>query len=81
MSEQEVFELGQLYAELYLIRNLISGGAGVRQRLLTQAQCDEIDAIGFIANVSIGKLMVKIDEHKASKSSMPDSSSLPSKND
>lgn len=67
MTDQEVFELGQLYAELSLIRSLISCGAGVRQRLLPQYDCEALEGIAKTSDTVIRKLMVRIDEHKQAR--------------
>lgn len=64
MTDQQLFELGQLYAELFLIRGLVNGGAGVRQRLMSQSQCDRIQRIADEANAIIGDVMRLIDDHK-----------------
>lgn len=64
MTDQDVFELGQLYAELFLIRRLINDGAGIRQRLLPQNDCEALDGIAQAADAVIRKLMRQIDEHK-----------------
>jgi len=67
MTAQEVFELGQLYAELSLIRGLINGGDGVRQRLLPQSECDELERIAVLADRQIKQLMVRMDQDKYAK--------------
>jgi hypothetical protein len=67
MTDQEVFELGQLYAELSIIRGMINGGDGVRQRLLPQSECDELERIAVIADAQIKKLIGRIDQHKYAK--------------
>lgn len=64
MTDQQLFELGQLYSDLYLIRKLINEGAGVRQRLLDQSQCERIQGIADEANSLIGNVLMLIDNHK-----------------
>ena len=67
MTDQEVFELGQLYAELFLIRSLINGGDGIRQRLLPQNDCEALDGVAKTTDTVIRKLMIRIDEHKQAR--------------
>lgn len=69
MSDQQIFELGQLYADMFLIRNIISQGAGIRGRLLSQGECERIEEIGSVANRVIGYLMRMIDDHKMKSTS------------
>mgnify|MGYP001563209927 CR=1 FL=1 len=64
MTDQQLFELGQLYSDLLLIRGLVNAGSGVRQRLLSQSQCERIQGIATAANDLIGDVMRLIDDHK-----------------
>ena len=64
MTDQQIFELGQLYAELCLIRRVVNDGAGVRQRLLSQGQCERVQGLADAANSLIGDVMRLIDDHK-----------------
>lgn len=64
VTDQQLFELGQLYAELFTVRQMLADGAGVRQRLLSQSQCDRLQRIADEANSIIGDVMRLIDDHK-----------------